>query len=231
MPLVEHRSPMAGSRGGRRAVAAGLIAANLIPLVGVLGFGWDLHSLLVVYWLESAVVGVEAVAKILRSQGQDDPEDLPDLKFNDRPVSSFAGRSKGSIAAFFVFHYGLFWAVHGLFVFIFAATFPGLELASARIVLPAAAGLALYHVASYQLNYIQDGEYLRSGPVTLMVEPYRRVTVLHLTIVGGGFVIGWLGVRVGLIALMVAVKTVLDLHAHIKEHDRARQRSPRTTAG
>lgn len=218
--------------GKRRGwlVAAGLIAANAVPLVGVLGFGWDLHSLLVIYWVESAVVGIGSVAKILRSQGEDDPEDLPSLELNDRPVASFVGRSKGWIASFFVFHYGVFWAVHGVFVFVFAAVYPELRLASAGVVLPAAAGLALYHAVSYRVNYIGGGEHRRSGPVTLMIEPYRRVTVLHVTIVGGGFLIGWWGVSIGLVSAMVITKTALDLHAHRTEHERARQRSPPASA-
>lgn len=49
--------------------AAMLVLANAVPLVGVVGFGWDLYSLLVVYWLESAAVGVAFVAKIWRADG------------------------------------------------------------------------------------------------------------------------------------------------------------------
>ncbi len=46
-----------------------LVAFNLIPLAGVLWFGWDLFSILVLYWLESGVVGVVNVLRIARAQG------------------------------------------------------------------------------------------------------------------------------------------------------------------
>ena len=34
-----------------------LIVANLVPLVGVLCFGWDLTTLVALYWAENGVVG------------------------------------------------------------------------------------------------------------------------------------------------------------------------------
>ena len=35
-----------------------LLAANLIPLVGVLVWGWDAFVLLMLYWLETAVIAL-----------------------------------------------------------------------------------------------------------------------------------------------------------------------------
>lgn len=207
---------------------AGLIVANAVPLVGVVGFGWDLHSLLVGYWLESGAVGVASVAKIRRAEGEDDPGELPSLSLNDRPVDSFVGRSSRLIAAFFVAHYGAFWVAHGAFVLLFPALIPGLEPASPRIVAAAAVSLAAYHAVSYWANYVGEREYERSGPVTLMVEPYRRVFVLHLTVVLGAFAVAAIGAPVGALVVMVVAKTGLDLRGHWREHARTRRRSPPT---
>jgi hypothetical protein len=33
-----------------------LVAANLVPLVGVIFWGWDAFVLLMLYWLETAVI-------------------------------------------------------------------------------------------------------------------------------------------------------------------------------
>lgn len=214
---------------GPPTAAAGLVLANAVPLVGVVSFGWDLHSLLVVYWLESAAVGVASVAKILRAEGEDDSAKLPSLELNDRPVRSLVGWSKRRIASFFVFHYGTFWIVHGVFVLGFAVMFPALPPASPSVVGLAGVGLAAYHAVSYRANYVGEREYERSGPVTLMVEPYRRVFVLHATIVVGAFAVAAIGAPVGALVVMVLVKTVLDLRAHWKEHARARRRSPSAT--
>ena len=49
-------------------VAAGLLAvigANLLPLVGVLAWGWDLTSLLIVYWVEALATVLLAALKAL----------------------------------------------------------------------------------------------------------------------------------------------------------------------
>jgi len=219
---------MRPSQSGSRAAVAWLVCANAVPLVGVVGFGWDLHSLLVVYWLESAVVGVASLAKIRRAEGTDDPGELPALSFNDRPVASFVGRPKRRIAAFFAVHYGLFWGVHGAFVLVFPGVF-GLEPASPAVVGPAVVGLVAYHAVSYRGNYLDRREYERAGPVTLMVEPYRRVFVLHLTVVLGACAVAAIGAPVGALAVMVLVKTVLDLRGHWREHDRAQRRSPGRT--
>ena len=41
-----------------------LILVNLIPLAGVLYFGWDVFTVIVLYWMESAVVGFFNVLKM-----------------------------------------------------------------------------------------------------------------------------------------------------------------------
>jgi len=210
---------------GSRAAAVGLIVTNAVPLVGVVGFGWDRHSLRVVYWLESGVVGAETVAKIIRAEGGDNPEALPSIQFDGRPIDSFLGQANWAIATLFVFHYGLFWVVHGVFVLVFPIIVPGPDPASPAVVAVAAVGLAGYHVVSPCADYVAGREYERSGPVTLMVEPYRRVFVLHLTIVLGGFAIAPFGAPVGVLAVMVLVKTALDNPGPL-EGARARTAAP-----
>lgn len=215
-----------------QTAAGGLVAANLVPLVGVVAFGWGLHSLLVAYWLESGAIGAASVAKIRRAEGVDDPTAIPDWEFNGKSASSFVGKSNGAIARFFVGHYGLFWAVHGLFVVVFyPSEFPTLQPAEVSAVLVAAIGLTVYHAISYRVNYIDGGEYERNGPVTLMVEPYSRVFVLHVTIVIGAIPISWFGAPAGAVAVMVLVKTIFDYRAHKREHERARSRPKRYKPG
>lgn len=211
-----------------RTTAAGLLLANAVPLIGVVALGWNLHSLLVGYWLESGAVGVASVAKIRRAEGEDDRAELPSIALNDRPVEWFLGRSNRRIATFFAGHYGSFWLVHGLFVLVLPAAFPDQSPASLPVVALAAVSLAAYHAVSYRINYVGQAEYEHSGPVTLMIEPYRRVLVLHLTVVFGAFAIAWIGAPVGALVVMVLVKTVLDLRGHWREHDRAQQRAPTT---
>ena len=56
-----------------------LVAANLIPLVGVLLFGWSLWTILVLYWVENGIVGFWNVPKLLLAQGSFLPKVVPPM--------------------------------------------------------------------------------------------------------------------------------------------------------
>src|SRR4029079_2006820 len=55
-----------GSSGGA-VVALGV--ANAIPLFGVLFLGWNVWTILTIYWLENGVVGVFNVLKMSKAAG------------------------------------------------------------------------------------------------------------------------------------------------------------------
>jgi TM2 domain-containing membrane protein YozV len=64
---------IAGSpRAGRFSPAAlTLIATNLIPLYGVLVFGWAVFPIMVLFWLENVVIGVLNILRILLASWSD----------------------------------------------------------------------------------------------------------------------------------------------------------------
>ncbi|HET9852319.1 MAG TPA: DUF6498-containing protein [Candidatus Limnocylindrales bacterium] len=126
--------------------AAFLLIANTIPLIGVLFFGWSLITILVLYWLENGIVGFWNIFKINLAQGSFVPTlpEIPEsaaLSATRNPAQAAALRqaweqarvaraaitaAPGSAGArvgrlglsiFFTIHYGLFWLVHGIFVF------------------------------------------------------------------------------------------------------------------
>ncbi len=210
-----------------------LLLFNLLPLVGVLFLGWDLLLILLMYWLESGVVGIINIAKIARAEGA---SDASGRKVNGRP----AAPSKAILIPFFVLHYGIFWVVHGAFVLLLpliagvaslidvpgrpagpvGPAFGGSAVTGPNLLL-GLAGLVLVHVVSYFYNYIGRGEYLTATPVGQMFAPYARVVVLHVTILAGAFLVFSVGQPVLLLALMVGLKTVIDLLLHLREHLRA----------
>ena len=79
-------------------------------------------------------------------------------------------------------------------------------------------------MASFLLNYVGRGEYKNATVGGQMFAPYLRVFVLHIVIVLGGAVL--IGIRqpVFLVALLVVLKTAIDLGLHLREH-RARPAS------
>lgn len=219
---------MPGWVSGSRMAAVGLVVTNLIPLVGVLAYDWNAHTLLVVYWLESGILGIEFFYKIRNARGEDDPATLPDVRLDERAVADFVGHPNREIAGIFAENYGVFWLFHGLFIMLFPGAFP-MTFASPFDVGIAILGLTAYHALSYVLNYRYGGEYERNGPVTFLVEPYRRVFVLHVTIVLGFFAIALIGAPVGALAVMVVIKTIFDFSGHWREHEDASAAEPTPT--
>jgi hypothetical protein len=221
-----------------------LVAANLIPLVGVYFFGWSLLTVLVLYWLENGIVGFWNVPKILLAGGAPSASEArasQDLRLRvlGRPVGTDAGRI--GLVVFFLIHYGMFWLVHGLFVFLlpeFAAgtgnrflpgcgdpdpfgNLQGCDGPFGALVWSniAIAGIALFisHGASFLLNYVGRGEYLTTSPIRQMGAPYGRVVVLHLTIIFGAFVVATIGAPIGALLILVVLKTAFDLGLHLRE--------------
>lgn len=183
--------------------AFGLVVANLIPLIGVVGFGWSLYGVMWLYWAENGVVGAYALARMLSTGDTAVWKAIP-------------------LGLFFVVHFGGFWAGHGVFVrMLFGSPGDGsmgwatvAEAAPIAAVVP----LAVSHGVSFVMNYLVGGEWRAATMSAEMVKPYGRVIVLHLVILLGGWTL--MTVDGGLIALaaLVLLKTALDLGIHWVAH-------------
>lgn len=184
--------------------SSALIAANLIPLAGVLAGGWRVFDVLLLFWAENVVIGVFNVLRMLVVAGRGD-------------------RGAAGLAAFFALHYGIFTVVHGVFVVTLfgpAGASPVAavdDLAAPALVLPLAA-LVASHGVSFVANFLLGGEMDRVTAGALMAAPYGRVVVLHVTIIFGGFAVAASGAPVAALALLVALKIAVDLAAHVAEH-------------
>jgi len=219
-----------------------LVVFNLVPLAGVLWLGWDLLLILALYWVENGVVGVINILKILRAEGTA-PSSLR-WTLNGRPMSSFNSMNRGAVAGFFSFHYGLFWIVHGVFVFTLIPAIasdpslgpngaipapqagPNLDLGVLAL---GAIGLGISHGVSFWTNYLGRGEYKTLSPAQVMMQPYGRLVIMHLTILLGAFVSIFLGTPVGSLLVLIVGKTALDLAFHLRQH-RPLELAPSETA-
>jgi hypothetical protein len=216
-----------------------LVLANLVPLAGVLWFGWSIWTILTIYWLENGIVGF----------------------FNVLRIAAVSGVGKVAVIPFFIVHYGLFWLVHGIFVLTlptfvpFGSGEPGGQLfeppflsdgefrpddafppdgepgpggvaidpaptgPNMATVIVAGIGLFISHGVSYVLNFIRGGEYRRTTATDLMAAPYRRVVILHLSILFGAFAVVLIGAQLGPLLVLIALKTGVDLAFHLREHE------------
>jgi hypothetical protein len=208
--------PPASARPAWRSLTAWvLIAANLVPLYGVLVLGWAVLPILVLFWLENVVIGVLNVLRMAVAS----------------PGAVAAWPRKLPLIVFFCVHYGLFTAIHGLFVFAlfggepYQALVDGLWTvdaardAIARFALwPALAALVASHLFSFFWNYLGHGEFRAARPELLMRAPYGRVIVLQVTIIFGGMLVQELHSPLWALLLLVGFKIALDLRAHMREH-------------
>ena len=182
--------PTEVSGGDRQPLSFGntlwVLLWNLIPVTGVLLFGWSAFSLLIFYWIENVVIG----------------------GFNALKLAVLCGAhgKKGALAGaflvpFFCVHYGLFCYVHGVFLLamlmfggmappavaegmdpmnLFAAVWSQLQL-DEELRLGVLALLATQALA-FLLLWLVPGRWRDTHPMIQMFEPYGRIIVLHLTI-------------------------------------------------
>jgi len=203
-----------------------LVAANLVPLGGVLFLGWEIFPLVFLFWLENVIVGGFNALKMLLAA----------------PALPAGWVVKAAMIPFFCFHYGMFCLVHGVFVVVLFGRgtvavkgFPDAALfwqvLTGQHLFWAALALAASHGVSFVLNYLRSGEYRQARLETLMQAPYGRVVVLHVAILGGGFLIMGLGSPVWALALLVFLKIGLDVRAHLRERRRFAAGTPGRETG
>jgi hypothetical protein len=228
-------NPEQRPRAHRNGIAlTALVLANLVPLFGMLYPGWDVASLVMLYWSENLVIGAYTVLKLL-------------LKARGR---------KRFLTLFFVLHYGFFCAIHGYFVLqlsrfagadwtqAVAVTWPGplglvqwfgklaaqILAAAPREFLFGCLALVASHGVSFLVIYLGQREYERTTLERLMNEPYRRLAVLHVAIIAGGFLVVRLGSPLGLLVALVALKLGMDIMLHNRSHTARRSAGDRTTS-
>ena len=183
-----------------------LILANAVPIFGVLFWGWDARSILILYWLESVIIGGLNIIKILS------------IREEQGRVKPFLLSNLGS-AAFFTVHFGMFTWVHGAFLKeIFGVDSLLSGLIQGGPIIWTLLSFLISHAFSMFVNFYGKKEYLGRSPNEQMMQPYSRVFVMHLVVLFGGFLVQSFDAPVLAVVLLIALKTLIDLAAHRKEH-------------
>lgn len=190
-----------------------LIAANLVPLAGSILLDWSVFLIIFLFWTENLIIGIFNIVKISLAQGRE----------STRAAKLFA-------APFFLIHYGGFCAGHGVFVLSVFGKWANVDLKNFHNFVQglfieekavyAVAALFLSHGLSLIYNYVLKGEYRQATVNKVMMAPYSRIVVLHLTIIFGALLVSLLKAPQAGLALLVVLKTAIDLSAHLKERSR-----------
>ena len=144
-----------------------------------------------IYWFQSVIIGLFNFIDLLTVRNYDSGN----LKLNGEPVT---GKNKGCTAWFFLFHYGTFHLVYGIFLL---TKFSFLSV-SKMIFLTAVAVFLLDSI----LNFMRQKQMERTMTVnigTLFFLPYLRIVPMHLMILGPAF-LGWKPSLIFLVLKMLA---------------------------
>lgn len=203
-----------------------LVAANLLPIAGVAFWGWQVQDIVFLYWIENLIIGVFNVPRMAMAAG---------IRAKDgQLVTGFPAMiMKGFTVPFFIVHYGGFCLGHGLFL---AALFPpgGAKMGELALddallgvlgtptLLAGVVVLLASHGYSFVHNYVGGKEYLAAELDKQMFQPYKRIVVVHLFILAGGFLMSMYKLPVLVTVLFIALKTAIDGWSHQRERAKAK---------
>jgi hypothetical protein len=199
----------------KRPDAVWIVAGNVIPVAGVLFFGWAALPLLIFYWIENVVIGALNCAKILIAGV---------TKGGVQRVAGFV------IVPFFIAHYGLFCFVHGTFVF---AMFTMNDLVRGGVeptgdsfdlvgrvlrmldddqdLLLSVGALIAVQIGAFVVDWLGNRRWRDIDPVRQMFEPYGRIVVMHLTIFIAAIPVLLLGQPMIAVLVLALLKSGLEL--------------------
>jgi len=224
-----------------------LVLVNMIPVVGVLFFGWDPFVIVALYWAESIIVGFYAL-----------------LKFIFAPIRIVSIRQKLIGIPIFLWFFG--WFISGLGVAIiffflvfpieflheqswplplpeddfFQVSWPGplalfqLGIDSGRLMyymMPQRAILVVFsmmisHGLSFIIDYILRGGRNYPNFRIHTGAPEVRILILHISIMIGGFLTLIFKPHVTILVCLVILKCLVDAKLYLSQQRKGKTRVP-----
>ena len=214
-----------------------LLGVNMIPVAGVVFFGWRVVDVVLLYWAENVVIGIINVFRIAlakEDRGSGDPRTDEALRVAiaadperwETAHKRVRRDRKMMMIPFFIFHYGIFCSVHLVFlnsIFNPSEGIPAFISVFGYDFVPVMIGIvpiAIGHLYSFFTNFIGKNEYLHVTPKQVMHQPYGRVVALHIAILAGGALVQHLGGTVWMLVVLVLAKTLMDAALHVLERDK-----------
>ncbi|MCB1170346.1 MAG: hypothetical protein KDK25_08435, partial [Leptospiraceae bacterium] len=241
--LVPHLS---GASSNLIYSTAILVLSNLLIVAGTILFGWDVWQIMFLFWFESVSIGIVHFLRFITSA----VSPAPDIKNPIRMVSLVF------LALFFMVHFNGFNAGHLVFLVVLPALLirgqqPNFEdtllewtgfskeaYASSGALevaepfqLTILAMIFLGHFNSYLVHDVWKKEYRGIEDSKLMMLPYPRIFVMHITIIAGAFLYTsfmalvsqkWAGLL--FLSVFVILKMYFDLKTHVKQHKERQER-------
>jgi hypothetical protein len=185
---------------------------NLVPVVLAPLFGWSLLGLMLLYWAENVIVGVINAAKMIAAGVTKGPKETASLFF---------------YVPFFLVHYGLFCAVHGVLILVLFAGEPDQsgddprnlpmfflqQIHLDRFLALSLLLLATWHLYLFVMDWLETRQWRNTTPLMQMFMPYGRIIVVHIAVLLGGFLASFIGSPLIAVVILALLKTVLEAGA------------------
>lgn len=203
-----------------------LIAANFIPLIGVLFYDWDAILVLALFWIENLIIGAFNLIRII--------------------LAGIVQKDSSAVftSVFFAIHYGVFCAIHGQILTVlinypeikYTDYFPEISQGFFEIFLDGAAvllsfidnlapaiwlgitALILSRLVSFIENFILDGQVFTTKVSKLMAQPYGQIVVMHIGIIVGAILLEKFNSPIWLLVVIVIFKIIIDFQQHRRRH-------------
>jgi hypothetical protein len=211
-----------------------LLAANLVPILGVLVWKWSVFPILALLWLETVMLGAVQFLRMLFAY----------------PGNWVVGVLKLILLPFILLYLGMYGMVVLLVAVFVFGTFGPPEVAhafwsvlwsasDAKGLLPvpdalqvlrsqvdtwmmvSIAALVASHLYSFFWNYLYRGECRRISLAAMLIWPIARLGLVWLAIGAGALGLlrlDFVEAPAWMVIVLIGVKTALDLHAHLREH-------------
>jgi len=156
-----------------------LLFVNLLTIFFAINEGWNLSTIMWIYWFQSIIIGIFYFIKILRLKNYP----TANLYINNELVSQTKVKENYVIALFFLVHYGGFHLGYFIFLFHFGKDVGSYNIADPGQINYVYLTIVLFfinHLFSYILNDPKDDK--EEDAHSLMRRPYVRVIPMHLTI-------------------------------------------------
>lgn len=201
-----------------------LLIANVVPIIGVVYLNWDIFSIVYIYFLETLVVGIFGIFKILLARGIDFTIDrglITDILLSQFFPNLNSGSSKASVLiAYFICFVLYILLLFGLCLIVLTPS--NFAKSWEPSYLWALLALTISHSFSFFQNYIYKKEYKFAVPYTQMTQPFDRVMVMILVFSVAAFAIYRIDLSTLTIVALIIIKVIFDIIAHYQEHQRYR---------
>jgi hypothetical protein len=197
-----------------------LILANIFILIQYYIFNWNSGDVLLLFWVESAIIGFFMILKLISTISRSERKDFTiSGRSSKSSLEMYLGEKSFQIVnkiyillfliPFFIVHFGGFMAGHLLFIILLFI--PDFSLNLVFAIIASSIPLFLSHGYSFFFNFLLNKEYDKLKVDNIMIMPYRRIVVMHLTII--------LGVAINApILFLFGAKIIADAYSHISEH-------------